>query len=134
MTTREEQQAAVKRIIGIFRKATAASITEQQAASQGVPVCFEEYRMMPHIFATMLPSIAQSRRCMSSWAEAVRKCAMKEANGTSATLVEPGELEVRELNPLQLVDFTVAEAHAMMQAKQRTLRVWEGPSQAKALL
>ncbi|KAI1486795.1 alpha/beta hydrolase fold-domain-containing protein [Biscogniauxia mediterranea] len=33
----------------------------------GVPVVFEQYEAMPHVFAAILPKLRESRRCLESW-------------------------------------------------------------------
>lgn len=118
---------------GEERFADASKLLAQQATSQGVSVRFEEYGMMPHIFATNVPGIAQSKRCLQSWTDHIRQCVKGGLSEQSAVFVKPGKLETSPLDILRLVDFALAEAKAMMMAKQQTIRPWEGP-EAKASL
>ncbi|KAI1809695.1 alpha/beta hydrolase fold-domain-containing protein [Poronia punctata] len=39
--------------------------------ADGVPVVFEEYEAMPHVFAAILPRAAETERCLEGWARFV---------------------------------------------------------------
>ncbi|KAK0709741.1 alpha/beta hydrolase fold-domain-containing protein [Lasiosphaeria miniovina] len=43
-------------------------LTATRLHEDGVPVVFEEYEAMPHIFAVVFPDIDVTRRCMDGWA------------------------------------------------------------------
>ena len=89
---------------------------------------------MPHTFAINVRNIAQSERCLQSWVDCIHEFSIEKSHRSSAVLYEPGELHVRKLELSKLVNFTIAEARDMMRAKRRAVRVWEGPSVAKASL
>ncbi|KAI0602142.1 alpha/beta hydrolase fold-domain-containing protein [Biscogniauxia sp. FL1348] len=54
----------------------------------GVPVVFEEYEAMPHVFAAVLPKLRESRRCLEGWARFISDAVAVAAAAAGGTPVK----------------------------------------------
>ncbi|KAI0450797.1 alpha/beta hydrolase fold-domain-containing protein [Xylaria acuta] len=76
----------------------------------GVPVVFEEYEAMPHVFAVVLPKVAQAERCVQGWARFITATRKEPASIASsytyikAKTLEETEGDVEKLTPFQQRD------------------------------
>ncbi|KAK4077927.1 uncharacterized protein Triagg1_3621 [Trichoderma aggressivum f. europaeum] len=82
--------------------------------ADGVPLVFEEYQAMPHVFPMCLARAPSSRRCLESWADFIR-CAIEnpgaiEASATSiaAQTLEETSLRFDDLLEDRLEDIQAA--------------------------
>ncbi|RYC53819.1 hypothetical protein CHU98_g12390 [Xylaria longipes] len=78
--------------------------------AEGVPVVFEEYEAMPHVFAAVLPKVAQTERCVQGWARFITATRKDPGSITSsytcirAKTLEETEGDVEKLTPFQQKD------------------------------
>nr|POF13060.1 hypothetical protein CFP56_10208 [Quercus suber] len=102
-------------------------VVAQTASSQGVRVVFEQYEAMPHCFAMLIPHLATSQRCVSSWGTFARKCVEDaESVQTSGTYIHCKSGKEVDLQVGNVTKFTVADARKhMLEAKQKRLAGFE---------
>ncbi|KAI1631369.1 alpha/beta hydrolase fold-domain-containing protein [Biscogniauxia mediterranea] len=83
----------------------------------GVPVVFEEYEAMPHVFAAILPKLRESRRCLESWARFISDAVTAAAAAAAAagggtpvksayTTIKAKTLEEVPIDPERLSPFS----------------------------
>ncbi|KAI1741810.1 alpha/beta hydrolase fold-domain-containing protein [Xylaria scruposa] len=78
--------------------------------AEGVPVVFEEYEAMPHVFAAVLPKVPQTERCVQGWAHFITTTRKDPASITSsytyikAKTLEEVEGDVEKLTPFEQKD------------------------------
>lgn len=101
-----------------------------QAAQDGVPVIFEEYQGMPHIFTVLLPKLPQAQRCMRNWAQSCLDFVRGVGNvlESKGVLVHmPGNREevvnVRNVAPIRREEMLALGEKASMKQKP-----WTGPT------
>jgi acetyl esterase/lipase len=93
-----------------------------RAASQGVPVVFEEYEAMPHCFAMILKNLPASTRYFAGWAGFIRQ--VVESPGvvkTRGLLIKPKSLEEEPLEVTRLVPWTFEEVRERVRERVQKL-------------
>ncbi|PHH82941.1 hypothetical protein CDD82_4264 [Ophiocordyceps australis] len=82
----------------------------KKLAADGVPVVFEEYEAMPHVFAMVLPQNPAARLCFDRWAAFIRAVAEDAPSPqSSATLFKAKTLREEPLRFDNLSDISPAE-------------------------
>lgn len=101
-----------------------------QAARDGVPVRFEKYLGLPHIFPMMLPKLPQAERCLRKWAGACLdfvRGGEQGMQGEGVIVHMPGDREeivdVRDIAPVSR-----EEMLALAEKASRERKPWTGPS------
>ena len=116
----------------------ANKLLAQRAARQGVPVQFELYESMPHVFAWVLGQLPQADVCIQNWASACHEFATtaRENVCSFARLFRIGDVRKEDLQVEKLISLTIEQALVMMRAKRRRLSTWvyEGKGKASASL
>lgn len=85
------------------------------AASQNVPVVFEEYEAMPHCFAMLLEDLRGSRKFFENWASFIRQVTQKPGTiTTKGTKIKARSLEEIKLDVKGLSAFTEEEVKERM--------------------
>ena len=116
----------------------ASKLLAQLAARQGVPVQFEQYEYMPHVFAWILGRLPGSQQCIKSWGAACRNFVAKPPHcvRARATFYGLGDLRPTALDLQTLSNLTREEAKAIMRSKRRQREnfVWTGPRTEKSSL
>lgn len=100
------------------------------AVSQGVTVQWEQYEAMPHCFGMLLPTLANSSRCMKSWGDFCRRCVEGEVktNGTWIAVKTGAE---KEVDIAQVSSITYSDALVRMkEAQARRAKGWEKEGKA----
>ena len=107
-------------------------LVAQSAARQGVPVQFQQYEGMPHLFYTFLPKTTQAVHVNKCFMEFCKNAlqALNAIGKSQATFFEMGGLKSRSLDPIALTSLRHKDAVKLMEdaKKQRTTWVWTGPS------
>jgi hypothetical protein len=86
-----------------------------KAASQNVPVVFEEYEAMPHCFAMLLEDLGGSRKFFDSWASFITQVTQKPKTiTTKGTKIKARSLEEIELDVKGLSTFTEEDVKKRM--------------------
>ncbi|KAI0169050.1 alpha/beta hydrolase fold-domain-containing protein [Hypoxylon sp. FL1284] len=89
-------------------------LTARLAADGAAAAVFEEYEAMPHIFAVMLPQIAEARRCVDGVARFVKAvCADPAQVRSSFTMIHAKTLKEVKLDPAELTPFSEADMRDM---------------------
>ncbi|KAH0135544.1 hypothetical protein KCU67_g16280, partial [Aureobasidium melanogenum] len=89
-----------------------------RAATQGVKVHFEQYEAMPHCFAMLLPTLANSKRCIDSWGAFCRKCTEGTVETSGTWIAAKSGLE-KEVDVTKVTELTVDDAIKRMRDAQR---------------
>ena len=108
-----------------------ARVVLKTAAEQGVQVRWEEYEYMTHSFATVMPTLKQSMRCIKAWAEA---CMLLgdgsgiEIGGVHVALGELNETRLSATEMRRLTKLTPEDANELMknQVRKRGHLVYRG--------
>ncbi|KHN99046.1 acetyl-hydrolase [Metarhizium album ARSEF 1941] len=97
----------------------------QKLERDGVTVVFEEYEAMPHCFALVLASTAESRRCLDGWAGFIRR-AVEDAAGlrSSAVTVHARTLKETPLDFGALFDVSEDEVRRRVVDKVADTKAW----------
>ena len=98
----------------------------QLAATQGVPILWDEYELMPHNWPMGFPDHPHSEKCYCSWAEACSKFvrnAQIQSHGTFTTLWKS---KVQEIEVTELSSLTQAEVRRFMASRQGSIRPFKG--------
>ena len=119
--------------MGQERLTDAAKSVAQSAAKQGVAVRWESYKQMPHTWPFLFPELWQSRRCLTSWAEAIELFGMGEKVENKGTCFDI-EGKTTELDVKSLLNMTVDEVEQCMREKTASLKDWTGMSRTKEKL
>jgi hypothetical protein len=78
--------------------------------ADGVPVVFEEYEAMPHVFVTVLPKLAETERCVRGWARFIAAAVedpgrIRESfTHVKAKTLAESEIDLATLTPYQEAD------------------------------
>ncbi|KAL7622268.1 hypothetical protein AAE478_007772 [Parahypoxylon ruwenzoriense] len=73
--------------------------------ADGVRVVFEEYQAMPHVFALVVPALAESRRCLDGWAGFIKAACEDPASiepsykMVAAKTLREADVDVQTLTP-----------------------------------
>lgn len=90
----------------------------QKAASDGVPVVFEEYEAMPHCFAMLFEGTPMARRFFAGWSGFITKVIHQPKTVvTTGILIKPKTLEEEPLDVASLSKYTDEEIRTRMKAK-----------------
>lgn len=86
--------------------------------ADGVPLIFEEYEAMPHVFALFLSRLPSSRRCVESWASFIR-CSVENPGAiqSSATAIKAPTLEETPLRFDELLEDRLEDIQASVASK-----------------
>ncbi|KAI1078042.1 alpha/beta hydrolase fold-domain-containing protein [Whalleya microplaca] len=83
-------------------------------ARDGVPVVFEEYQGMPHVFAALVPKTAESRRCIEGWTKFITAvCEDPKKIKPSFTSIKAKTLQEVEIDVKSLTPFTEKDVRDM---------------------
>ena len=93
----------------------------QKAASQGVPVVYEEYEAMPHCFAMIFEHLPASRRFFESWSGFITNVADGGEVEMKGTLIKAKTLQELNLDVTKLTDFTEEVVAGRMKDRAETL-------------
>jgi acetyl esterase/lipase len=94
----------------------------QKAASQGVPVVFEEYEAMPHCFAMLLEGTPMARRFFSGWSDFISRVVQEPGTvQTRGIMIRAKTLEEAPLEVASLNAYTDAEILTRMRQKVKQL-------------
>ncbi|KAI9713759.1 MAG: hypothetical protein M1828_001353 [Chrysothrix sp. TS-e1954] len=102
-------------------------IVAGRAASQGVPVIYEEYEGLPHMFVMMFPKLPQSPYCYKSWAKACRKMATGEHSETKGYFIEMPRCKTSEIDVKALAFWRQDEVLKRVDRAARERAPWTGP-------
>ncbi|KAK6434115.1 hypothetical protein LTR95_009698 [Oleoguttula sp. CCFEE 5521] len=103
------------------------TVVAARAAKQGVKVWWEQYEAMPHCFGMLIPTLANSGRCMRSWGEFCRKVveAPSEVQTKGVWISAKGGVE-KEVRVQDVASVEDGEVRRLVKdAKERRLRGWE---------
>ncbi|KAI9151927.1 AB hydrolase superfamily protein [Paramyrothecium foliicola] len=79
----------------------------RKLVGDGVTLRYEEYEAMPHVFVSIVPHVASSRRCYEGWAGFISQIVAGDKTlGTSAALIKARTLEEQPLKFEDLIDVT----------------------------
>jgi hypothetical protein len=86
--------------------------------ADGVPVVFEEYEAMPHVFAVVLPKLAETERCVQGWARFITS-AMEDPESikSSITYIKAKTLEESEGDAEKLTPYEEKDVFEMAYKK-----------------
>ncbi|KAI8635685.1 alpha/beta hydrolase fold-domain-containing protein [Xylariaceae sp. FL1651] len=95
-------------------------------AADGVPVVFEEYEAMPHVFAAVLPRLAATERCMRGWARFINN-ATNATNAAAAAAAADGAGKEKEKETGVRSSYTYIKAKTLEESELdvRTLTPYE---------
>lgn len=97
---------------------------------EGVPIVFEEYEAMPHVFAAILSKVPQAQRCYEGWAKFITT-AVENPQGikSSYTTIKARTCEETSFDPEKLTPFTEEDVRKMaFEAAGRKLPLSEVPA------
>ncbi|KAL6886704.1 alpha/beta hydrolase fold domain-containing protein [Trichoderma longibrachiatum] len=93
--------------------------------ADGVPLVFEEYEAMPHVFALLLSHAPGSRRCFESWASFISRAVQDPRSiETSATSIKAGTLEETSLKFDELLEDSLEDVQASVAMKAGLKTEW----------
>ncbi|KAK1249040.1 hypothetical protein MKX07_002556 [Trichoderma sp. CBMAI-0711] len=93
--------------------------------ADGVPLVFEEYEAMPHVFALFLSHAPASRRCFESWASFIRRSVQDPTSiETSATSIKARTLEETSLKFEELLEDSLEDVQASVAMKAGLKTEW----------
>ncbi|KAL6854632.1 alpha/beta hydrolase fold domain-containing protein [Trichoderma novae-zelandiae] len=93
--------------------------------ADGVPLIFEEYEAMPHVFALFLSSAPSSRRCVESWAGFIRRSVQDPRSiEASATSIKARTLEETSLTFDELLEDSFEDVQASVAIKAGLKTEW----------
>ncbi|KAI1402708.1 alpha/beta hydrolase fold-domain-containing protein [Hypoxylon fuscum] len=85
-----------------------------QLTRDGVTVVFEEYQAMPHVFAALMPGIAESRRCIDGLTNFIKAaCEDPKTIQPSYKMIKAKTLEEVDIDVDSLTPFTEEQARDM---------------------
>ncbi|KAL9053758.1 MAG: hypothetical protein Q9162_004556 [Coniocarpon cinnabarinum] len=123
--------------VGLEEKSSdSARLLAKNLSEQGVTVRWEEYEGMTHAFATVMPVLPQSKRCMRAWAEAILDLAKGKGLKGGGVHVRLGKLEEKDMSAediRKLISLTLDEAQDLArrtrEAKTRDRGVYRGQTE-----
>lgn len=116
--------------MGEERCADGSKMLAAQAGWDGVPVRFEEYKGMPHIFPMILSKLPQAQRCLQGWARSCLDFSRQDKNALESKGVifhMPGDhedvVDVRDVAPVKREEMLV-----MVERAASARKPWVGPT------
>ncbi|KAE8453756.1 hypothetical protein EG329_009267 [Mollisiaceae sp. DMI_Dod_QoI] len=103
-----------------------------KAASQGVPVVFEQYETMPHCFAMVISDLAASRKFFTNWAAFITQVVEHpEEIKTKGMKIAPKTLKETEVDVLTLSTFKEEEVMTRMRDRVKQMNPKHPDSMSK---
>ena len=112
----------------------AAQYFAHHIATQGVPVLWEEYELMPHNWPMAFPDHRSSEKCYRSWAKACSNFADGLNIQTQGTFTALEGSQERDLEVTRVTNITKDEVERLMRCKESSIRPFTGQPVAKSHL
>ncbi|KAL8902864.1 MAG: hypothetical protein Q9207_004329 [Kuettlingeria erythrocarpa] len=112
----------------------AAKYFAQHVATQGVPVLWEEFELMPHNWPMTFPNHRFSEKCYRSWAKACSSFADGLNIQTRGTFIMLEHSQERELEVTRVTNISNDEVRRLMRQKESSIRPFTGQAVAKCHL
>ncbi|KAL8673515.1 MAG: hypothetical protein Q9168_002072 [Polycauliona sp. 1 TL-2023] len=116
------------------RVVDSAKYLAQHVSTQGVPVLWEEYELMPHNWPMGFASHPLSDKCYRSWARACSDFVAGSAVQTHGTSIRLEDSQVRVLEVSKLTPLSRDEVERLMRCKQSSVQPFTGSSTPKSHL
>ena len=116
------------------RLVDASKFVAQNAARQNVPVEWEEYEGMPHLWFMLFKRWEQAEMCMYHWADACSRFTKGLPIATMGILIRLHDLDRAVINVHVLTTLTMNEVDTTMRRKQATVRAFTGEGNPRAKL
>lgn len=102
-----------------------AQLIAQNAARQGVKVCFEEYEAMCHMFIVFYPKMRQASMCIQNWAKFCVDC-VEGSTEEGACMVDVSTLERRRRDVRNLNRLSTKQTRDLIEKETSTTKPWTG--------